>query len=1511
MGIHSNEGDHDGFLGLLFRRYAKLVGKYPLIFITISFLMSVALSVGILTVGLQIDTDPQRIWVPQNSDTALQQAYFDAAFDPFFRINQVIIVLDNVDPEDSSVSLSSSASSSSAASFSSILTQDDDDTPNSSDNSTAAGILRRDYLEAIYNLQTLLTNTAANNIEQTVLNDICYKPIVGKGCLVETPLDFFRSNITLIKELTPALIQDALSCRPILGATTIPCMSTIGVPVLPAVVLGDIHCPTSTIPGYNFSVCGGCGNAASAVMLTFLLQNTAETTSLAESWEHDVFLPLVSSFTYPGLKVSYMAERSISDELEVVDEQNQFVVVISYAAMFCYIAFALGKFPHPIASRSLLGLQGVIIVVFSVTSALGIAAYAGIHITMIVTEVVPFLILAIGVDNMFIITKAIDRRWWGPLGSPLGGTSSSSASAIKSMNNDYVPSSSSSATTTVTGLTITPVPIALTPRSTAATFLGTDIYQATIDAIAEVGPTITAAAICEVLAFAIGLTTMIPALQQFCAVAAMAVAIDYTLQLTWFLPAVILDAQRQEARRMDVFPCVRIRGPGVEYTRCSLGLRFCCTPSNDNDYPDDVTTETSSSGGDRHSTSSGQHLLDEEENHLAMANASASASRYGRKKFRSVMDIGLERGFAAGYKQSELSTDGGGMFSPRSPGESSSSVPSINNNTVTNGSSSSSSTSAHGNRGSTNLRKKGSGSIVGSPAFYAAYGQDDDNEDPSNSNAVPIKPSVKPLLNTDDLVYRESFDYNDEETNNYLYSAANSSEVSANHNSCTPRFWYFMNGGGFVRKFLANFYAPFLFHPLIRLLVILVWLGLIGVSFYGVTKLQLGLEQQLALPEGSYLKPYFDEQARLGEAGPPAYLVLQNVNYTHPNASSSIAGLATAIGGLTRYIVAPVYSWVSDFETWSSSDTRNYVNQHPELLCPPPLDPANATHASRVAQYVYDILIDSPCCQSAGYCGGQYSSDVKFIWGIPKAEHTLQNKYLQQYKDSLLYTSVPENNGNKNGDTTTVEGTASHPYRMTASVTVMSNGMVTESITKAGYGIQVQQTEGIVYQSTTRLTSTVTADTIKVIDDGGCDLSVGYLSHREVENALYTSMVYTDHSASSTLPAALKKGSKLSSSIPSLMRSRIEIPSHLSPLALPERIHQRLKLQRERLQSLVGNGINLQDLPVNVIPCHVMTSRLRTQHTPLRNQSDFIDSMQHTQQAVSQLQSSLPTVDLSIYGIQNYGNLNDGSSLNSSNYGYIGDDEHLTWLPPAPNVGSAFPYSLIYVYYDQYSYIRGVTVTLLAVSIATVILASFLVTAPSVAIITGLLITSSTVCLCGWVWLLNPHGVPDPFGSGPYGVDINAVSVVNIVAAVGLSVEFIIHMAAAYVRSANYIDIHDNHNIYKLSMNQPTTPSEASARALHALVHTGSSVITGITFTKLVGVAILGYAPSQLFRLYYFRMYLGIIIMGAFHGLALLPVLFATFGGIRSYCSKDHKATASSSSKRYGASNEPYAVLQE
>jgi Niemann-Pick C1 protein len=55
-------------------------------------------------------------------------------------------------------------------------------------------------------------------------------------------------------------------------------------------------------------------------------------------------------------------------------------------------------------------------------------------------------------------------------------------------------------------------------------------------------------------------------------------------------------------------------------------------------------------------------------------------------------------------------------------------------------------------------------------------------------------------------------------------------------------------------------------------------------------------------------------------------------------------------------------------------------------------------------------------------------------------------------------------------------------------------------------------------------------------------------------------------------------------------------------------------------------------------------------------------------------------------------------------------------------------------------------------------------------------------------------------------------------------------------------------------------------------------VFIGIGLTKFVGVLVLALAESTLFRLYYFRMYLGIILLGLFNGLVLLPVVLYHFG---------------------------------
>jgi len=169
------------------------------------------------------------------------------------------------------------------------------------------------------------------------------------------------------------------------------------------------------------------------------------------------------------LKADYMAERSIPDNITEETNENTSVIVLSYILMFLYVGCAIGHLPSLVHSKFSLGFAGIFVVIASLISAIGITFYMNQKLTMISAEVVPFLILAIGVDNMFLITRS-ERNV---------------PEHIKDMK-----------------------------------------YRVAF-ALKEIGPSIFVAAFCEALAFFIGMQTNIPALKSFCMVAGLAVITDF------------------------------------------------------------------------------------------------------------------------------------------------------------------------------------------------------------------------------------------------------------------------------------------------------------------------------------------------------------------------------------------------------------------------------------------------------------------------------------------------------------------------------------------------------------------------------------------------------------------------------------------------------------------------------------------------------------------------------------------------------------------------------------------------------------------------------------------------------------------------------------------------------------------------------------------------------------------------------------------------------------------------
>ena len=197
------------------------------------------------------------------------------------------------------------------------------------------------------------------------------------------------------------------------------------------------------------------------------------------------------------LKADYLAERSIEDNIKLESSQNSLIVVISYVLMFIYVSVAIGFFPNIVHTKFGLGAIGILVVIGALVSGIGLTFYLNKKLTMISAEVVPFLILAIGVDNMFLIARA---------------------------ERDI-------------------------PENV------TDIAERIGFAMKEIGPSIFTAAFCESIAFFIGLLTDVPALRNFCLVAGLGVVADFFLQIIVFVAALALDKQRIAAGRRDLICC--------------------------------------------------------------------------------------------------------------------------------------------------------------------------------------------------------------------------------------------------------------------------------------------------------------------------------------------------------------------------------------------------------------------------------------------------------------------------------------------------------------------------------------------------------------------------------------------------------------------------------------------------------------------------------------------------------------------------------------------------------------------------------------------------------------------------------------------------------------------------------------------------------------------------------------------------------------------------------------------
>ncbi|KAL5858640.1 hypothetical protein ACOSQ3_006098 [Xanthoceras sorbifolium] len=453
-----------GCMSTFYRMYGTWVARNPTLVLCTSLAIVIVLCLGLIR--FKVETRPDKLWVGHGSKAAEEKQFFDSHLAPFYRIEQVILA-----------------------------------TLPDSTNGKHPSIVTEDNIQLLFEIQNKVDGLRANYSGSLVsLTDICLKPL-GEDCATQSVLQYFKMDPENYDDYGGVVHAEYCFQH---YASTDTCMSAFEAPLDPSTVLGGFS-------GNNYS-------EASAFVVTYPVNNAIDETSnvngMAVAWEK-AFIQLVKEELVPlvlssNLTITFSSESSIEEELKRESTADVITIVVSYLVMFAYISVTLGDAPRLstfyISSKVVLALSGVMLVVLSVLGSVGFFSAVGVKSTLIIMEVIPFLVLAVGVDNMCILVHAVKRQ---PLELPLEGRIS--------------------------------------------------------NALVEVGPSITLASLSEILAFAVGSFIPMPACRVFSMFAALAILLDFLLQVTAFVALIVFDCLRAEDNRIDCFPCIKIPSSHEDY----------------------------------------------------------------------------------------------------------------------------------------------------------------------------------------------------------------------------------------------------------------------------------------------------------------------------------------------------------------------------------------------------------------------------------------------------------------------------------------------------------------------------------------------------------------------------------------------------------------------------------------------------------------------------------------------------------------------------------------------------------------------------------------------------------------------------------------------------------------------------------------------------------------------------------------------------------------------------------
>ncbi|KAM8865003.1 NPC1-like intracellular cholesterol transporter 1 isoform 2-T2 [Synchiropus picturatus] len=479
-------------LSSFFEKWGTFMATYPLTVLLASAVVVSAFAAGLM--HIELTTDPVELWSAPNSRARQEKDFHDSHFEPFFRTNQLILT----------------APQRKGHVYDSLLFG----------KYNFSGIISKDLVIQLLELQTKIQSIEfwSDDLNRTAsLKDVCFAPLNPKDstltdCAVNSLPQYFQNsldNINAKVNMTELGVTKEVDWRDHLIYCLNSPLSFKDITDLGMSCMADYGAPV-----FSFLAVGGYENDdftnAEALILTFSLNNYPRTDpkfKVAMQWETE-FLKIVQEYQKDpacNFTFAYMAERSLEDEINRTTAEDIPIFMISYAVIFVYIAVALGEYSSCkrilVDSKFLVGFGGILVVGCSVLASMGFYSWVGIPSSLVILQVVPFLVLAVGADNIFIFVLEYQRD---------------------------------------------------------VRKVGEKREQQIGRVLGTVAPSMLLCSLSESVCFFLGALSTMPAVKSFALYAALAVLMDFVLQMTAFVALLSLDARRQDSNRCELLCCVKV-----------------------------------------------------------------------------------------------------------------------------------------------------------------------------------------------------------------------------------------------------------------------------------------------------------------------------------------------------------------------------------------------------------------------------------------------------------------------------------------------------------------------------------------------------------------------------------------------------------------------------------------------------------------------------------------------------------------------------------------------------------------------------------------------------------------------------------------------------------------------------------------------------------------------------------------------------------------------------------------